>query len=76
MDCLISTPCRLAECMDRGMKLRGTRLIVLDEADRLLDASDGIGGERRKRRTKDNVKDDDADDDHEEGAENDDDDDD
>jgi len=31
----------LVECLERGMKLRGLRLIVLDEADRLLDASDG-----------------------------------
>lgn len=41
LDCLVTTPLRLVECMERGMKLRGVRLIVLDEADRLLDASDG-----------------------------------
>eukprot|EP00970_Alexandrium_tamarense_P009100 scaffold1795_cov187-Alexandrium_tamarense.AAC.18 len=41
LDCLISTPLRLVECIERGMRLNGVRLIVLDEADRLLDASDG-----------------------------------
>jgi ATP-dependent RNA helicase DDX52/ROK1 len=44
LDCLVSTPLRLVECLERGMKLRGVRMIVLDEADRLLDACDGIGG--------------------------------
>ena len=41
LDCLVTTPLRLVECIERGMKLQGVRLIVLDEADRLLDASDG-----------------------------------
>jgi ATP-dependent RNA helicase DDX52/ROK1 len=41
LDCLVATPLRLVECLERGMKLRGLRLICLDEADRLLDASDG-----------------------------------
>eukprot|EP00804_Cyclotella_cryptica_P029103 CCRYP_005277-RA/>CCRYP_005277-RA protein AED:0.04 eAED:0.04 QI:530/1/1/1/1/0.66/3/324/534 len=41
LDCLVSTPMRLVECIERGMRLNGVRLIVLDEADRLLDASDG-----------------------------------
>ena len=41
LDCLISTPMRLVECIERGMRLTGVRLVVLDEADRLLDASDG-----------------------------------
>ncbi|KAL7554208.1 hypothetical protein ACHAWF_017620, partial [Thalassiosira exigua] len=48
LDCMVATPLRLVECLERGMKLRGVRLIVLDEADRLLDASDGAGGEKRK----------------------------
>jgi ATP-dependent RNA helicase DDX52/ROK1 len=72
LDCLVSTPLRLVECMERGMKLSGIRLIVLDEADRLLDASDGIGGgrgggERRKRMTKNDSEDDDTDGDDEDG---------
>ncbi|KAL7467226.1 hypothetical protein ACHAXS_007537, partial [Conticribra weissflogii] len=41
LDVLVSTPLRLVECIERGMRLNGVRLIVLDEADRLLDASDG-----------------------------------
>ena len=44
LDCLVSTPLRLVECLERGMKLNGVRLLVLDEADRLLDASDGHSG--------------------------------
>jgi ATP-dependent RNA helicase DDX52/ROK1 len=44
LDCLVSTPLRLVECLERGMKLSGVRLLVLDEADRLLDASDGRNG--------------------------------
>ena len=41
LDCLVTTPMRLVECIERGMRLNGVRLVVLDEADRLLDASDG-----------------------------------
>ncbi|EJK60677.1 hypothetical protein THAOC_18929 [Thalassiosira oceanica] len=41
LDCLVSTPLRLAECMERGMRADGCRFLVLDEADRLLDVSDG-----------------------------------
>ncbi|KAL3794839.1 hypothetical protein ACHAW5_004361 [Stephanodiscus triporus] len=61
LDCLVSTPMRLVECVERGMKLDGVRLIVLDEADRLLDESDGIGGGGERRRRIDNEKDGDAD---------------
>ena len=52
LDCLVATPLRLVECIERGMKLQGVRLIVLDEADRLLDASDGSsnsGGDKKKK---------------------------
>lgn len=48
LDCLITTPMRLVECIERGMRLNGVRLIVLDEADRLLDASDGKKEARKK----------------------------
>ena len=60
LDCLIATPLRLVECLERGMKLTGVRLIVLDEADRLLDTSDG-GGEKKRKWKK--VEEDDDDDD-------------
>ena len=61
LDCLIATPLRLVECLERGMKLTGVRLIVLDEADRLLDTSDG-GGEKKRRKTEDEKVEDDDDD--------------
>jgi ATP-dependent RNA helicase DDX52/ROK1 len=50
LDCLISTPMRLVECIERGMKLNWVRLVVLDEADRLLDANDG---KKEMKRTQD-----------------------
>ena len=54
LDCLVATPLRLVECIERGMKLNGVRLIVLDEADRLLDASDGsTANEKRKKKEND-----------------------
>jgi ATP-dependent RNA helicase DDX52/ROK1 len=40
IDVLVSTPLRLAEHVDQ-LELSAVRIIVLDEADRLLDASDG-----------------------------------
>jgi ATP-dependent RNA helicase DDX52/ROK1 len=54
LDVLITTPLRLLSCMETAQKegsesalkrgMSGIRLVVLDEADRLLDASDGQGG--------------------------------
>lgn len=70
LDCLVATPLRLVECMERGMKLLGVRLIVLDEADRLLDASDGkrdSGNLKRKKKYTRNDSDSGSDDDEEEG---------
>ena len=52
VDCLVATPLRLVECLGQGMELRGLRLIILDEADRLLDASDGSSGKSGRNRTK------------------------
>jgi ATP-dependent RNA helicase DDX52/ROK1 len=40
LDVLVSTPLRLVDAIEKGMSLSGVRLIVLDEADRLLDATD------------------------------------
>ena len=42
LDVLVTTPLRLVECIERGLKLASVRLVVLDEADRLLDCTDGI----------------------------------
>ena len=61
LDCLVSTPLRLAECMERGMKADGCRLVILDEADRLLDASDG--GKESRRGGKDGDDDEEEEDD-------------
>ncbi|KAL7532454.1 hypothetical protein ACHAXR_004640, partial [Thalassiosira sp. AJA248-18] len=61
LDCLVATPLRLVECLERGMKLQGVRLIVLDEADRLLDASDGSSVGDKKKWKKKGGKDDDSD---------------
>jgi ATP-dependent RNA helicase DDX52/ROK1 len=47
MDVLVSTPLRLMECLEnpdekgKSLDLGSVRIVVLDEADRLLDASDG-----------------------------------
>ena len=41
LDILISTPLRLVDAIDKGLRLDSMRFVVLDEADRLLDAADG-----------------------------------
>ncbi|KAL7428339.1 hypothetical protein ACHAXH_002413 [Discostella pseudostelligera] len=66
LDCLVTTPLRLVECMERGMKLRGVRLIVLDEADRLLDASDGRKDDKLKKKKKKKTAKNDSDDESDE----------
>ena len=66
LDCLIATPLRLVECLERGMKMRGVRLIVLDEADRLLDASDGSSSKWKEDKKKNDSDDDSEEEDEEE----------
>mmetsp|Transcript_13352 Transcript_13352/g.38437 ORF Transcript_13352/g.38437 Transcript_13352/m.38437 type:complete len:654 (+) Transcript_13352:144-2105(+) len=41
VDVMVATPLRLVDAIEKGMRLDSVRLVVLDEADRLLDASDG-----------------------------------
>jgi len=41
LDVLVSTPLRIVDAISKGLRLAGVRLVVLDEADRLLDAADG-----------------------------------
>ena len=41
LDVLVTTPLRLVDAVERGLRLDSIRLVVLDEADRLLDAADG-----------------------------------
>ena len=40
LDVLVTTPLRLIDAMEKGLSLDAVRFIVLDEADRLLDATD------------------------------------
>lgn len=40
LDVLVSTPLRIVDAIEKGLKLASVRIVVLDEADRLLDASD------------------------------------
>lgn len=42
LDILVATPMRLVDAIEKGVQLDTLRLVVLDEADRLLDASDGV----------------------------------
>jgi len=56
LDILVSTPLRLVECLEKGdekgggkkLDLGSVRIVVLDEADRLLDASDGSDAARNR----------------------------
>jgi ATP-dependent RNA helicase DDX52/ROK1 len=54
LDVLVSTPLRLVECLKeehahgKQLDLGSVRMVVLDEADRLLDARDGMDGEDAK----------------------------
>ena len=41
LDVLVATPLRLVDAIEKGLRLDTVRLVILDEADRLLDASDG-----------------------------------
>jgi ATP-dependent RNA helicase DDX52/ROK1 len=41
LDVLVTTPLRLCDSIQKGLSLDSVRLVVLDEADRLLDATDG-----------------------------------
>ena len=41
IDVVITTPLRLCDAIQKGLSINAVRFIVLDEADRLLDATDG-----------------------------------
>lgn len=60
LDVLISTPLRLVECLKeedgRKLDLGSVRVVVLDEADRLLDASDGKDANDKKASGSSHVK--------------------
>ena len=51
LDVLVSTPLRLVDAIDKGLRLDSVRLVVLDEADRLLDAVDGRTDKKHKIKT-------------------------
>mmetsp|Transcript_10178 Transcript_10178/g.24333 ORF Transcript_10178/g.24333 Transcript_10178/m.24333 type:complete len:609 (+) Transcript_10178:155-1981(+) len=63
LDVLVSTPLRLVDAIEKGMRLDSIRLVVLDEADRLLDGADG-------KDSRENFKKKGSDDEEEEGDEN------
>jgi len=50
LDALVTTPLRLVDAIEKGLRLDSVRLVVLDEADRLLDAVDG--SKRNQNKTK------------------------
>lgn len=68
LDILVSTPLRLVDAVEKGLRLDSMRFVVLDEADRLLDAADGKISVSKKARGVDNDSGDDepSDDDEEE----------
>lgn len=47
LDVLVTTPLRLVDCLEKGMDVDGVRCVVLDEADRLLDATDHAATARK-----------------------------
>jgi ATP-dependent RNA helicase DDX52/ROK1 len=53
LDVLVSTPLRLVDAIEKGLRLDSIRLVVLDEADRLLDAADGTHGTRGEKKSSD-----------------------
>jgi len=53
LDVLVATPLRLVDAIEKkGLRLNSVRLVVLDEADRLLDATDGGGNMEKVKKNK------------------------
>eukprot|EP00536_Pseudo-nitzschia_multiseries_P008178 jgi/Psemu1/256982/estExt_Genewise1Plus.C_2030070 len=52
LDALVTTPLRLVDAIEKGLRLDSVRLVVLDEADRLLDAVDGSKNKSRESKKK------------------------
>ena len=48
LDVLVTTPLRLVDIIEKGLKLDSIRAVILDEADRLLDAADGSSSKKHK----------------------------
>jgi ATP-dependent RNA helicase DDX52/ROK1 len=61
LDVLVTTPLRLVDAIEKGLRLDATRLVVLDEADRLLDAADGQHKSHVAEESSDEEEDDDDD---------------
>mmetsp|Transcript_13555 Transcript_13555/g.28422 ORF Transcript_13555/g.28422 Transcript_13555/m.28422 type:complete len:645 (+) Transcript_13555:84-2018(+) len=57
LDALITTPLRLVDAIEKGLLLDSVRLVVLDEADRLLDAVDGNNNKQKQSNTQKNKND-------------------
>jgi ATP-dependent RNA helicase DDX52/ROK1 len=62
LDVLVTTPLRLVDAIEKGLRLDAARLVVLDEADRLLDAADGQHKSHVTEESSDEEEDDDQDD--------------
>ena len=63
VDIVITTPLRLCDAIQKGLSINTVRFIVLDEADRLLDATDGSTATNSKTNGSSDSDDDDDDDD-------------
>jgi len=50
LDILATTPLRLVDTIEKGLRLDAVRIIVMDEADRLLDAADGSSSKQQHRK--------------------------
>jgi ATP-dependent RNA helicase DDX52/ROK1 len=48
LDVLVTTPMRLVDSIEKGLDMNSLRLVVLDEADRLLDATDHLRQQQQK----------------------------
>ena len=48
LDVLVTTPMRLVDSIEKGLDLNACRLVVLDEADRLLDATDHTSQQQQR----------------------------
>jgi ATP-dependent RNA helicase DDX52/ROK1 len=70
LDVLISTPLRLIDAVEKGLRLDSVRLVVLDEADRLLDATDGKQVKNANEDSSDEEEENDSSDKEEEGDSN------
>lgn len=56
LDVLVTTPMRLVDSIEKGLDLNSLRLVVLDEADRLLDATDHLRQQKQQKQKQRAIK--------------------